>query len=123
VARRSFSYLGPRDPRLLALPLELPLTAGSILADTLMRMITVYQVAGARRMPRLMSEAIELYSDTAMFAKLEYKSLIDRLVARLERNPDDVETRMKLGKLYIKCGLYDHAVTQLAQLTGNPGTR
>jgi hypothetical protein len=123
VARRSFGYLDPRDPRILALPIELPLTAGSIFADTLMRMITVYQVAGVRRMPKMLRDAVELYSDTAMFVKLEYKTLIDRLSARLERNPGDHETRMKLGRLYIKCGLYDYAIKQLEPLTDNPGMR
>ncbi|HYK89962.1 MAG TPA: FG-GAP-like repeat-containing protein [Acidobacteriota bacterium] len=112
-ARRSFGYIDIRNPRILALPIELPVTLGGILADTLMRLMSVYKVAGPKRFPSLLREAIESYSDTAVFVGLKYKDLIDRYEDRLKRDPDDAGTRLKLGQMYIKCGLYDHAAREL----------
>lgn len=122
-ARRSFSYLNVRDPRILAAPVEFPLAVGGILADTLMRMMAVYQIVGLERLPRLMREAIEAYSDTAVFISLQYKELIDKYVERLNREPNDWETRLLLGRLYTKCGSYDQAAIELVKAAENSDTR
>ncbi len=122
-ARRSFGYFNLRDPRMLALPIELPLAAGGIVVETLMRVMAVYKASGPRRFPSLFREAIETYSDTALFVQLRYKDLINRYEDRLQRNPDDAATRLKLGEMYIKCGLHDHAARELSSAAKTPSTR
>jgi tetratricopeptide (TPR) repeat protein len=121
--RRSFSYLDPRDPRILAAPLDIPLSAAGIVADSLMRAMAVYRVAGIKRFPGLIREAMELYSDTAIFVTLGYKDMIVRFEDRLQRNPNDYGTRLLLGRTYTKCGLFDHAARELERAAEGPATR
>ncbi|HYK89963.1 MAG TPA: FG-GAP-like repeat-containing protein, partial [Acidobacteriota bacterium] len=116
-ARRSFGYRDLSDPRILALPFELPLSAGSLIADALMKLMVVYSAAGSRRLPSLMNDALELFSDTPVFMTLRYKDLIERYRERLKRNPGDSETRLQLGRMYVKCGMFDQAVKELGEVT------
>jgi tetratricopeptide (TPR) repeat protein len=122
-ARRAFGYLDFTDPRTLALPVELPLCAGGIAAESLLRMMAIYSVVGPRRLPVFLSNAVEVYVETAVFIGLEYKELIERYRERLKGNPGDHRTRLELGRLYIKCGLYDQAVRELEIAAENPATR
>ena len=119
-AHRSFGYLDFRDPRLLALPFELPFSAGGILAESLLRLMAVYSVVGPKRLPAFLNNAAEVYVETAIFIGLEYKQLIDRYTEHLAKNPDDAETRLELGRLYIKCGLNDDAARELALAARDP---
>jgi hypothetical protein len=112
-AKRAFGYLDFKDPRTLALPLELPVAATGIAAETLLRMIAIYSVIGPKRLPAFVADAAEIYVETAVFIGLEYKELIGRYQSRLKEKPDDSRTRLELGRLYVKCGLYDDAVREL----------
>ncbi len=122
-ARRSFGYLNPRDPRILAAPIEFPLAVGGIMADTILRLLAVYKIVGPTRVLRMMREAIEAYSDTALFVSLQYKDLIDRYEDRLNRDPNDSETRLLLGRMYTKCGNYDKASADLSKAAQDSSTR
>ena len=122
-ARRAFGYIDFRDPRTLALPLELPLSATGIAAETLLRMMTIYSVVGPKRLPAFLSNAAEVYVETAMFVQLEYKELIARYKEHLKQKPDDARTRLELGRLYIKCGLHDAAVAELNLAAKDPALR
>ena len=121
-ARRSFGNLDFRDPRLLALPFELPFAAGGILAEGLLRLMAVYSVVGPKRLPGFLHNAAEVYVETAIFLGLEYKELIERYKEQLAKNPDDAETRLELGRIYIKCGRNDDAARELALAGRNPKT-
>jgi tetratricopeptide (TPR) repeat protein len=112
-ARRAFGYLNLNDPRTLALPFELPISATGIAAEAMLRMMAVYSVVGPRRMPMFVSNAAEVYVETAVFIGLEYKQVIERYKEHLKTEPDDAKTRLELGRLYLKCGLYDDAVREL----------
>jgi tetratricopeptide (TPR) repeat protein len=122
-ARRAFGYLDLTDPRTLALPFELPLAATGIAADTLLRLMAIYSVVGPRRLPVFMSNAAEVYVETAVFIGLEYKEVMKRYRERLRDNPGDHKTRLELGRLYIKCGLHDEAVRELNLAAGDPALR
>ena len=122
-ARRSFGNFDLRDPRLLALPLELPLSAGGIVAESLLRIIAVYTVAGTGRLPKFLNNVAEVYCETAIFIALEYKELIEHYKERLAKEPDDYATRLELGRLYIKCGLNDEAVRELGVAARDPKMR
>ena len=122
-AKRSFGYLNPRDPGILAAPFEFPLAVGGIIADSIARIMAVYHIVGPERLPRLMLEAIELYSDTAVFVSLQYKDVIEKYLDRLQREPNDFATRLLLGRMYIKCGTYDRASEELRGAAENDSTR
>ena len=122
-ARRSFGYLELRDPRIVMLPLAVPLAAAGLAGEALLRATVVFSLVGPRRTPTFIDQVAEMFSDVGVFASLEYKELIDRHRDRLERAPNDYATRAELGHVYIKCGLYDHAVRELEIAARNPATR
>jgi tetratricopeptide (TPR) repeat protein len=122
-ARRAFSYIDLTNPRTLALPLELPFSAGGIAAETLLRMMALVSVVGPKRLKVFMTNAAEVYVDTAVFISLEYKEVIERYKERLREKPDDHNTRLELGRMYVKCGLHDEAVRELNLAAQDPATR
>jgi tetratricopeptide (TPR) repeat protein len=119
-ARRSFGYIDVKDPRSLALALALPLSAGGMMAEAMLRGKTFFEAVGARRFPKSTLDFMESTSDIAPFVKLQYKDLIDRHIQRLERDPGDSATRRELGRVYIKCGRYADAVHELARAAEDP---
>ena len=70
-----------------------------------------------------MTNAAEVYVDTAVFIGLEYKEVIERYKERLKEKPDDHSTRLELGRMYVKCGLHDEAVRELNLAAQDPATR
>jgi len=113
-AKRAFGYLDFSNPRTLAsLSLELPFSATGIATETFLRMAAIYSAVGPRRMPTFVLDAAEVYIDTAVFIRLEYKTIMDRYKERLAEQPEDSRTRLELGRMYVKCGLYDDAVREL----------
>jgi tetratricopeptide (TPR) repeat protein len=112
-ARRAFGYLDFKDPRTLASALELPFSATGIAAETLLRMMAIYSAVGPKRLPAFLNDAAEVYVETAVFIGLEYKEVIARYREHLKTKPDDARTRLELGRMYVKCGLYDEAVREL----------
>ena len=122
-ARRSFGFLSLRDPRILALPLTLPLSAGRLAADSLLRMYAAYSAVGGRQLPILLNNAVETFSEAGIFINLEYKDLIDRYLDRLRRDPEDFDAHLELGRAYSKCGLWDQAVSELELAGQHEGTR
>jgi tetratricopeptide (TPR) repeat protein len=123
IARRSLGYRSLNDPRVLAMPLELSLSGAGILADALLKMVTVYSAVGGKRTVRLVRDALELYSDSAVFMSVQYKDLIARYEERLSKVPNDFDTRLELGRMYVKCGLYTQAAHELEQAVENSSTR
>jgi tetratricopeptide (TPR) repeat protein len=122
-ARRAFGYIDLTNPRTLGLPFELPFSAGGIAVETLLRMMALVSVVGPKRMKVFMTNAAEVYVDTAVFISLEYKEVIERYKERLREQPDDHKTRLELGRMYVKCGLHDEAVRELNLAALDPGTR
>ncbi len=122
-ARRAFGYIDLTNPRTLALPFELPVSAGGIAAETLLRMMALTSVVGPKRLKSFVTNAAEVYVDTAVFIGLEYKEVIERYKERLKENPNDHSTRLELGRMYVKCGLYDEAVRELDLAAGDESVR
>ena len=122
-ARRSFSYLDPFDPRILTLPFTLPLSAAGLMSELALRGMMGYSVMGPRKLTAFLGDIVELYCEVGVFVSLKYKQLIDFHQERLRRDPDDFETRAELGRVFVKCGLYDQAVRELSVAARNPSTR
>jgi hypothetical protein len=122
-ARRAFGYLDFTSPRTLGMALELPFAAGGIAAETALRMMSIISVVGPKRLKVFMNNAAEVYVDTAVFIGLEYKEVMERYKERLKENPRDHSTRLELGRMYVKCGLYDEAVHELDIVAADPAVR
>ena len=122
-ARRAFGYLDFKDPRTLATALELPFSATGIAAETLLRMMAIYSAVGPKRLPTFLNDAAEVYVETAVFIGLEYKEVIARYREHLKEKPEDARTRLELGRMLVKCGLYDDAVRELDRAAQDPGMR
>jgi tetratricopeptide (TPR) repeat protein len=114
-ARRSFGYIDVTDPRSLALALALPLSAGGLVAEAVLRGKAFFDAVGARRFTKSTLDFMESTSDIAPFVKLQYKDLIERHAHRVEQEPGDAATRRELGRVYIKCGRYADAVRELSR--------
>jgi tetratricopeptide (TPR) repeat protein len=119
-ARRSFAWVNPRDPRSLALSLALPLSAGGMMAEAMLRGLVFYSILGPERFPKSTLDFVETTSDIAPFVRLQYKDTIEQHRARLAKAPDDAVTRRELGRVYIKCGRYADAVEELLTAARNP---
>jgi tetratricopeptide (TPR) repeat protein len=98
-------------------------SVGSLLIQAALRVLASYQVLGGRRYPSFAANVIEMFSDIEIFVGLQYQIQIRRLRARLDRAPDDAETRLELGRFLVKCGLYDAAVEELGRTGRNPACR
>jgi tetratricopeptide (TPR) repeat protein len=122
-AKRSFGYIDPANPRSLALSLALPLSAGGLMAEAMLRGMVFYNIMGPRRFTKSTLDFMESTSDIAPFVRLQYKDLIDRHRERLEKAPGDAVTRRELGRVYIKCGRYADAIRELEIAAGDPAAR
>jgi hypothetical protein len=116
--RRSFTYLESRDCRLFTLPLALPLSIAGMISDTMMRGLVAYSVLGSSRLNIFAGNVMELYSEVGVYVSLQYKDLIDRHAEQLKSNPNDYAARTELGRVYLKCGLYDEATRELRRTGG-----
>jgi tetratricopeptide (TPR) repeat protein len=122
-ARRSFGYIDTADPRALALSLALPLSAGSLMAEAMLRGLVFFSILGPRRFQKSTLDFMESTSDIGPFVRLQYKDLIERSLERLKIAPEDAATRRELGRVYIKCGRYADAVVELEIAGRNPSVR
>jgi len=122
-ARDSFRYLDVRDPRTLVFPFTLPLSAAVLLSESMLRGIMGYSVLGPQKLAKFMGDMVDVYCDVGVYVSLQYKKLVDLHRERLREHPDDHATRVELGRVYVKLGLYDQAVRELGIAAGNPATR
>jgi len=122
-ARQSFRCVDLKDPRNLAFPLQLALSIGTLMTQQGLRGLSSYDIVGARRFPKFVSDVFEMFTDSQIFVNLEYRDLIKRMEQRLERAPNDDAIRLELGVTFLKLGLYEDAARHLLQASGNPSYR
>jgi tetratricopeptide (TPR) repeat protein len=108
-ARESFRNLNLKDPRNLAFPVQLALSLGTLFTESALRGLVTLDVVGPARVPRLVEDFFEMFTETPVFAGLEYGELIDRCEKRLAQVPDDYRARMELARVLSKCGRYEDA--------------
>ena len=108
-ARESFRNLNLKDPRNLAFPVQLALSLGTLFTESALRGLVTLEVVGPARVPRLVEDFFEMFTETPIFAGLEYGELIDRCEKRLAQVPDDYRARMELARVLSKCGRYEDA--------------
>src|SRR5712692_561596 len=118
-----FRHLDFKDPRNLILPFQLPLSAGTLLAELSLRGLTSYQAVGSKRYLRSALDLLESLSDFHVYLSLQYVQVIENRIKHLERNPRDSSARLELGRTYIKCGLFREALEQLKLAAEDPSVR
>ena len=122
-SRRSFAYLDWKDPKNLLLPLQIPLSIGTMFTSVGLRGLAGLEVIGLKRYPRFVSNMIEMFTDVQLYVGLQYGTLIKRYSERLKHAPDDASARLELGKTLIKCGRYVEAAEELTMAARDPSVR
>lgn len=118
---QSFPRYNWNDPwRLLTLPLELPLAVSSLVVQEARRtLVTLYTVR-----PELWRDFIdflvEIFNDLPIYFSLQYGEELQRYHEHLKQYPDDTRTRLELARTYMKCGLFQEAVEELAVVAQDP---
>ena len=116
-AHSSFGHLNLEGPRKIAFPFQLALSFGSLLAISTRRIAAMFRVMGPRKIRSLMRDFFVMHTEQAVFLGLQYDFVIERCKERLKAAPHDTATRIQLGRLMIKCGLYEEAEQELSQIS------
>jgi len=123
-ARKSFGGLDLNNPRqLLALPVQLPLSFGTLMAQQSLRGIHATSVLGPEGIPAFTSYMAESFADVHVFLGLQYKDLLQQYRDLVQKNPNDSGSRLDLAKTLLKCGLYPEAVQEFRTAAENAELR
>ncbi len=123
-ARASFAGLTLDDPRQwLALPFQIPISFSTLIAQESIRGLYTMDIVGPSNTPGFFSDVSEAFLDIPVYMGLRYQEELRKYRRRLRENPDDSETRLQLGRTYIKCGLYLEAAEELALAARDPAVR
>jgi len=120
-ARAAFRNVDLRDPRNVAFPVQLALSLGTLFTESALRGLVTLDVVGPARLPRLVSDFFEMFTETPVFAGLEYGELIDKCEARLAAAPDDQRARLELARILSKCGRYEDADVEFKKIPAGAG--
>ena len=66
-ARRSFSYLDWKDPRNLLLPMQIPLSIGTIITAMGLRGLSSLEIIGLKRYPTFLSNTFEMFTEVQIY--------------------------------------------------------
>jgi len=119
--RASFSYVDRKKPRSwIGLPFQLPLSFGTLMTQEGLRLLHAASALGPRRASSFLGYMVEPFADFHVYVSLQYQDEIRELRKRLEKNPNDAETRHTLGRTLTKCGLYKAGADELAIAAADP---
>ena len=104
----------------LALPLQLPLSFGSLLSRLSLTGIYAGYVVGLEGLPDLAAFAAEVWTDAEIFTSLQYNEYVTQMIEQVQRNPDDARGHLLLGRTYMKLGRYAEAGGELAEAAKDP---
>jgi len=121
---KSFGGLEISDPRQwLALPFQLPLSIGTLLAQQILRAIYTAQVVGPQKLVQFAPYMLDTFTDIHVMVSLQYKEQTQSYREHLSRFPEDSDTRLRLGKEYVKLGLFAEASRELVEAARKPALR
>jgi hypothetical protein len=115
-AKRSFSFVNLADPKSVAFPAQLALSVGSLAVQSALRGLATFEFFGPAKIQSLVRDVFQMYTELPVFIGLEYKDIIARCRDRLKNAPDDHKTRLELGEILGKCGLYEQSETELLKV-------
>ncbi len=115
-ARRSFGFVDLTSPKSVVFPAQLALSVSSLAVQSALRGLATIEFFGPVKMQPMVRDFFEMYTELPVFIGLEYKDIVKRCEDHLKSSPDDYKTRLELGQILAKCGLYDQAETQLMKV-------
>ena len=115
-ARASFRNVSLTDPKSVALPVQLALSMGTLFTQSALRGLVTLDVVGPAKVPSLVTDFFEMFTELPVFNGLEYGDLIDKCETRLANEPDDHRTRMELARTLSKCGRYTDADVEFKKI-------
>ncbi|HWP86008.1 MAG TPA: FG-GAP-like repeat-containing protein [Terriglobia bacterium] len=107
----------------MALPLQMPLSFGTLLARTSLRGLHAGYLGGVERLPELVKYSMEFFTDLDIFVTLQYNEYLSALIQDAENHPENAAKRLLLGKTYCKLGRYEEAVRELTEAANDPAIR
>ncbi len=123
-ARMSFAGLEFKDARQwMALPVRLPLSFGSLLAQQSLRGIYATYAVGPDRVADFTSYLADNFTDIHVYLSLRYKDLLTRLDERLEKKPNDAWARLQRARTFMNMGLYPDAAREFRTAAEDPDLR
>src|SRR6185437_11738687 len=99
-----------------ALPAQLALSIGSLAVQSALRGLATIEHFGPTKIQPLIKDVFQMYTELPVFIGLEYKEIIARCRKRLDDAPEDYKTRLELGQILGKCGLYEQAEEELLKI-------
>jgi len=122
--QQSFAGLDLADLRQwLTLPLQLPLSLGTLTTQLSLRTLYAASVVGPDKVSGFMSYMLDSFTDIHVMVSLQYKEQMVRYQRQLESNPDNHAVRLQLGKMYAKLGLYPESARELVHTATDPALR
>jgi hypothetical protein len=122
--RNSFGGLTLEDPReWVTLPLQLPLSFGTLATQQTLRGIHTAQIMGPGRAMEFASYMMETLTDVHVFVSLQYKDLLKRYEEMVRKNPNDADAVLGRAKTLLKMGLYPEAVEDFRAAAKKPALR
>ncbi len=115
-AKRSFSFVNLTEPGGFIFPAQLALSVGSLAVQSALRGLATFEFFGPTKIQPLVKDLFQMFTELPVFIGLEYKEIIRRCENRLQTTPDDHKTRLELGEILGKCGLYDQAEAELMKI-------
>src|SRR6185312_11181053 len=89
---------------------------GTLFTESCLRGLVTLDVVGPGRIPKLVEDFFEMFTETPIFAGLEYGELIDRCEKRLKVAPGDYRMRIELARVLSKCGRYEDADVEFKKI-------
>ena len=93
-SRRSFAYLDWKDPKNLLLPLQIPLSIGTMITSLGLRGLSSLEIIGWKRYPTFVANAFEMFTEVQIYVSVQYPALVQRYSERLEQSPHDSSARL-----------------------------
>jgi hypothetical protein len=122
--RQSFGGLDISDPRQwFALPLQLPLSFGTLLTQQSLRSTYAAYTVGPLDLLAFARYMAEGLSDVHVYISLQYADLLKRYQDRLARDPGNDDARVMQAKTLMKMGLYAEAAQEFRFLADKPAYR
>ncbi len=109
----SRTWRGASPGERLGLPWLLPLSWATLATEAGRRSLAVAATMPAGRIPDFADFAVEVFSDLDTYFSLDYPRELARLEDRLRERPGDGRTRLALGRMLLKCGLFEEAAHEL----------
>src|SRR5262249_41032041 len=83
-ARRSVACLDWKDTKSLLLPVQIPLSIGTLCTALALRGLSTFEIIGLERYPRFFANAFEMFTEVQIYVSVQYPAVVKRYQERLQ---------------------------------------